>query len=51
MCSLLEKEMKFVFDEKCLQAFELLKKKLIEAYILIAPNWELPFELVCDAVI
>ncbi|XP_049350309.1 uncharacterized protein LOC125814904 [Solanum verrucosum] len=32
-----------------LQAFELLKKKLIEAHILIAPNWELPFELMCDA--
>ncbi|XP_015168125.1 uncharacterized protein [Solanum tuberosum] len=31
-------------------AFELLKKKLIEAHILIAPNWELPFELMCDAI-
>ncbi|XP_015162004.1 uncharacterized protein [Solanum tuberosum] len=40
--------MKFVFDEKCWQAFEVLKKKLIEAPILIAPNWELPFELMCD---
>lgn len=49
MCSLLEKEVKFEFDEKCLQAFELLKKKLIEAPILIAPNWELPFKLMCDA--
>ena len=49
MCSLLEKEMKFVFDEKCLQAFELLKKRLIEAHILIAPNWKLPCELMCDA--
>ncbi|XP_055814555.1 uncharacterized protein LOC129884252 [Solanum dulcamara] len=35
---------------KCLeQAFELLKKKLIEAPILIALNWELLFELMCDA--
>ncbi|XP_049342913.1 uncharacterized protein LOC125807236 [Solanum verrucosum] len=48
MCSLLEKHTKFVFDEKCFQAFELLKKKLIEAHILIAPNWELHFELMCD---
>lgn len=47
MCSLLEKEVKFVFDENCLQAFVLLQK-LIEAPILIAPNWELPFELMCD---
>ncbi|XP_015162183.1 uncharacterized protein [Solanum tuberosum] len=45
MCSRLEKEMKFMFDEKCLQEFE----QLIEAHILIAPNWELPFELMCDA--
>ncbi|XP_055812065.1 uncharacterized protein LOC129881982 [Solanum dulcamara] len=49
MCGLLEKEVKFVFDDECLQAFELLKKKLIEAPILLAPNWELPFVLMCDA--
>ena len=49
MCSLLEKEMKFVFDEKCMQAFEALKKKLIEAPILTSPNYELIFHLMCDA--
>ncbi|GJS29718.1 reverse transcriptase domain-containing protein [Tanacetum coccineum] len=26
-----------------------IKKKLIEASILIAPDWDLPFELMCDA--
>ncbi|GKC52284.1 reverse transcriptase domain-containing protein [Tanacetum coccineum] len=30
-------------------AFEMLKKKLTEAQILIAPEWDLPFELMCDA--
>ncbi|GJW14778.1 putative ribonuclease H-like domain-containing protein [Tanacetum coccineum] len=30
-------------------AFETLKKKLTEALILIAPDWDLPFELMCDA--
>nr|GEX69850.1 reverse transcriptase domain-containing protein [Tanacetum cinerariifolium] len=30
-------------------AFQRLKKKLMEAPILIAPNWDLPFELMCDA--
>ncbi|GJW53232.1 reverse transcriptase domain-containing protein [Tanacetum coccineum] len=30
-------------------AFETLKKKLTEAPILIAPNWDLPFELIFDA--
>ncbi|XP_049410539.1 uncharacterized protein LOC125873712 [Solanum stenotomum] len=28
---------------------EVLKENLIEAPILIAPNWEMPFELMCDA--
>nr|GFA46611.1 reverse transcriptase domain-containing protein [Tanacetum cinerariifolium] len=30
-------------------AFQTLKKKLTKAPILIAPNWDLPFELMCDA--
>ncbi|GJR70296.1 reverse transcriptase domain-containing protein [Tanacetum coccineum] len=29
--------------------FQTLKKKLTEAPILIAPDWDLPFELICDA--
>nr|GEY80007.1 reverse transcriptase domain-containing protein [Tanacetum cinerariifolium] len=33
----------------CIQAFQTLKKKLTKAPILIAPNWDLPFELMCDA--
>lgn len=49
MCKLFEKDMKFVFDEKSLLAIKMLKQKFIEASILIAPNWELPVELICDA--
>ncbi|GJW40945.1 reverse transcriptase domain-containing protein [Tanacetum coccineum] len=30
-------------------AFETLKKKVTEALILIDPDWDLPFELTCDA--
>ncbi|GJU07107.1 reverse transcriptase domain-containing protein [Tanacetum coccineum] len=30
-------------------AFETLKKKLTEAPILVAPDWDLPFEIMCDA--
>nr|GEW22703.1 reverse transcriptase domain-containing protein [Tanacetum cinerariifolium] len=33
----------------CIDAFETLKKKLTEALILVIPNWNLPFELMCDA--
>ncbi|XP_049360412.1 uncharacterized protein LOC125825111 [Solanum verrucosum] len=36
-------------DRQYIQAFESLKKMLIEAPILTSPNWELPFELMCDA--
>nr|GEU86553.1 reverse transcriptase domain-containing protein [Tanacetum cinerariifolium] len=32
----------------CIDAFETLKKKLTEASILIVPDWNLPFELMCD---
>nr|GFA43334.1 reverse transcriptase domain-containing protein [Tanacetum cinerariifolium] len=49
MTHLLEKNTPFVFSEDCIQAFQTLKKKLTEASILIAPNWDLPFELMCDA--
>nr|GEY85946.1 reverse transcriptase domain-containing protein [Tanacetum cinerariifolium] len=46
---LLEKNTPFIFSDECIQAFEMLKKKLTEAPILIAPDWDLPFELMCDA--
>ncbi|GKD63648.1 reverse transcriptase domain-containing protein [Tanacetum coccineum] len=32
----------------CILAFQTLKKKLTEALILIAPNWDQPFEIMCD---
>ncbi|GKA80881.1 reverse transcriptase domain-containing protein [Tanacetum coccineum] len=37
------------FLEDCILAFQTLKKKLTEAPILIAPNWDQPFEIMCDA--
>ncbi|GJU14229.1 ribonuclease H-like domain-containing protein [Tanacetum coccineum] len=39
----------FVFSKDCIDAFQTLKKKLIEAPILVVPDWNLPFELMCDA--
>ncbi|GJX09929.1 reverse transcriptase domain-containing protein [Tanacetum coccineum] len=47
--SLLEKETPFVFSKDCIDAFQTLKKKLTEAPILVVPDWNLPFELMCDA--
>nr|GEZ99655.1 reverse transcriptase domain-containing protein [Tanacetum cinerariifolium]GFA00403.1 reverse transcriptase domain-containing protein [Tanacetum cinerariifolium] len=49
MTYLLEKNAPFVFSNDCVQAFQTLKKKPTEALILIAPNWDQPFELMCDA--
>ena len=49
LCSLLEKDAHFNFDEACVSAFEHLKGKLTSAPIITAPDWELPFELMCDA--
>nr|GEY59547.1 reverse transcriptase domain-containing protein [Tanacetum cinerariifolium] len=49
MTHLLEKNTSFIFFEDCIKAFQMLKKKLTEAPILIVPNWDLPFELMCDA--
>ncbi|GJT45101.1 reverse transcriptase domain-containing protein [Tanacetum coccineum] len=49
MTHLLEKETPFIFLTKCREAFETLKKKLTEAPILVAPDWDLSFEIMCDA--
>ena len=39
----------FIFNEKCMLAFENLKKRLSSAPIITPPDWNLPFELMCDA--
>ncbi|GJR77321.1 reverse transcriptase domain-containing protein [Tanacetum coccineum] len=49
MTYLLEKNTRFIFSNECIHAFETLNKKLTEAPILIAPDWDLPFELMYDA--
>ncbi|GJS40967.1 reverse transcriptase domain-containing protein [Tanacetum coccineum] len=49
MTHLLEKETPFIFSKECIEAFETLKMKLTQALILVAPDWDLPFEIMCDA--
>ncbi|RDX88289.1 Retrovirus-related Pol polyprotein, partial [Mucuna pruriens] len=46
---LLQKDMDFNFDQPCMEAFQELKNRLTSAPILQSPNWDLPFELMCDA--
>ncbi|KAI5341528.1 hypothetical protein L3X38_009403 [Prunus dulcis] len=49
LCTLLAKDAPFNFDKACLEAFNKLKALLTSAPIIAAPNWDLPFELMCDA--
>nr|GEV91174.1 reverse transcriptase domain-containing protein [Tanacetum cinerariifolium] len=49
MTHLLEKETPFMFSKEYVDAFETLKKKLTKALISVVPDWNLPFELMCDA--
>nr|GFA36110.1 reverse transcriptase domain-containing protein [Tanacetum cinerariifolium] len=39
----------FIFSQECVDVFQTLKRKLTQASILIAPDWDMPFELMCDA--
>ncbi|WKA04788.1 hypothetical protein VitviT2T_022795 [Vitis vinifera] len=49
LCELLVKDAKFVWDDQCQWSFEELKLLLTTAPIVRAPNWKLPFEVMCDA--
>jgi hypothetical protein len=46
---LLQKNVAFDFDEKCLAAFRTLKSALVSAPIIQPPDWSQPFETMCDA--
>ena len=49
LCELLGKDAKFLWDKRCQKSFEQLKQLLTTAPIVKAPNWQLPFEVMCDA--
>ncbi|RVW24370.1 Retrovirus-related Pol polyprotein from transposon 17.6 [Vitis vinifera] len=49
LCELLVKDAKFIWDDRCQRSFEELKLFLTTAPIVRAPNWQLPFEVMCDA--
>ncbi|XP_062093965.1 uncharacterized protein LOC133799998 [Humulus lupulus] len=49
LSSLLMNGVVFNFYSDCLRAFNTLKEKLVSTPIVVSPNWELPFELMCDA--
>ena len=49
LTKLLEKDAPFEFNKECQDAFNLLKEKLTCAPVIVSSNWNLPFELMCDA--
>jgi len=50
MTSLLQKDHKFVWTERCELAFRTLRKLLTTAPVLAQPNIEKPFDVFCDAL-
>ena len=48
-CALLAKDTKFEWNDECMEAFNILRKLLTSAPIMMAPDWSLLFELMCDA--
>ncbi|XP_015960079.1 uncharacterized mitochondrial protein AtMg00860-like [Arachis duranensis] len=49
VCNILAIDTPFVFNKECRDAFKTLKVKLVFAPVIFAPNWNIPFELMCDA--
>ena len=49
LCRFLKKYAKFVFDELCKAAFDEIKSKLVTAPIMVTPNWNKEFEIMCDS--
>ena len=45
---LLCKEATFSFDVECHEAFKKLKSELVSGPIVQPPDWDLPFEIMCD---
>ena len=50
LTTLIFKKKDFLIDEEWKRTFTMLKQALIEAPILQSPNWDLPFEIMCDAL-
>ena len=49
LCNLLDKDVPFVWSHSCEAAFDKLKTMLVSPPIMRSPNWNLPFEIMCDA--
>ena len=45
----MQKDVPFSFNDDCVESFNILKNALISAPIIQPPDWNLPFEIMCDA--
>ena len=50
LTTLLCKDKDFMIDKEGKRTFVMLRQALIEAPILQSPNWDLPFEIMCNAL-
>ena len=48
LCRLPEKDAKFDFDELCKAAFDEIKSRLVTTPIMVTPDWNKEFEIMCD---
>ena len=49
LCNLLTKDIPFAWSQACEAAFDKLKTMLVSPPMMRTPNWNLPFEIMCDA--
>ena len=49
LCRLLEKDAIFDFDESCRSVFDEIKSRLVTTPIMLIPDWNNDFEIMCDA--
>ena len=48
-CNLVAKDVPFAWSQACEAAFDKLKTILVSPPIMQSPNWNLPFEIMCDS--
>jgi hypothetical protein len=49
LTNLLQKDVSFSFTKDCVESFNVFKNALISAPIIQPPDWNFPFEIMCDA--
>ena len=49
LCRLLEKDANFHFNELCIFAFDEIKSRLVTDPIMLTPDWNNDYEIMCDA--